>query len=193
LGVDYPKTVYSTGGRFNQEGAAETPDTQIAVFNFDRLVLTVEMTLYTPYMLKSPPLIRNSDTEFPYWPQNTERIEIYGSSGLMVVGRQGGGWQVFGRPKLHEGVVVAQQKGRFPDPDHQANFIDCVRTRKTPNADIEQGHRSALLSHFANISYRLGGQKLVIEAKTEQIVGNDAAMKFYKRQYRKPYVVEEDV
>ena len=193
LGVDYPKSVYSTGGRFNQEGAAETPDTQIAVFDFDKLVLSFELTLFTPYMLKISPLIRESDTEFPYWPQCATRIEIYGDKGLMVVGRHGGGWQVFTRPKLHEGVVVAQQKGRFPDPEHKQNFFDCIRNRNTPNADIEEGHRSTLLSHYATISYRLGGEKLTIDPKTEQIVGNDAAMKFYRREYRKPYVMEEQV
>ena len=193
LGVDYPKSVYSTGGRFHQQGAAETPDTQVALFDFDGLVLSFELTLYTPYMLKISPIIRQSDTEFPYWPQCATRIEIYGSKGLMVVGRHGGGWQVFIRPKLHEGVVKDQKKGHFPDPEHKANFVDCVRTRKTPNADIEEGHRSILLGHLANISYRLGGQKLIIDAKTEKIVGNDEAMKLYRREYRKPYVVEDNV
>jgi predicted dehydrogenase len=193
LGVDYPKTVYSTGGRFHEPGAAETPDTQLAVFDFDGLVLSLELTLYTPYMLKISPIIRQSDDQFPYWPQCATRIEIYGSEGLMIVGRHGGGWQVFVRPKLHEGVVKAQKKGRFPDPEHKENFLDCVRTRKTPNADIEEGHLSVLLSHLANISYRLGGQKLAIDPKTETILGNDEAMKLYRREYRKPYVIEENV
>ena len=193
LGVDYPKSVYSTGGRFHQQGAAETPDTQVAVFDFGELVMSFELTLYTPYMLKVSPIIRQSDTEFPYWPQCATRIEIYGSEGLMIVGRHGGGWQVFGRPKLHEGVVKDQKKGRFPDPEHKQNFLECIRTRQTPNADIEEGHRSVLLSHLANISYRIGSQKLLFDAKTEKIIGNDEAMKFYKREYRKPYAVEESV
>jgi len=193
LGVDYPKSVYSTGGRFAQPGAAETPDTQLAVFDFDKLLLSFELTLYTPYMLKIAPIIRESDDQFPYWPQCATRIEIYGTNGLMVVGRHGGGWQVFTRPKLHEGVVTAQKKGRFPDPEHKENFLECIRTRKTPNADIAEGHRSVLLSHFANISYRLGGQKLMIDAKNEKIVGNEEAMKLYRRQYREPYVIDEQI
>ena len=193
VGVDYPKSVYSTGGRFAEAGAAETPDTQMAVFDFPEMVFTFELTLYTPYMLKISPKIRDSDSEFPYWLQCATRIEIYGTKGLMIVGRHGGGWQVFTRPKLHQGVVVAQGKSHFPDPEHKENFLQCLRTRKTPNADIEEGHRSVLLSHFANISYRLGGQKLLIDAQSEQIVGNDQAMKLYRLQYRKPYVIEEQV
>ena len=194
LGVDYPKAVYSTGGRFDASGAAETPDTQLAACDFDDLRLSFEMTLCTPYMLKISPLIRESDTEFPYWPQCATRIEIYGSEGLMVVGRHGGGWQVFGRPKLHAGTVKAQCKGRFPDPEHKENFLHCVRTRETPNAPIEEGHCSTLLSHLANISYRLGGQKLVVDQRTGDIVGNDEATKLCRRQeYRKPYVIEDSV
>jgi len=193
LGVDYPQAVYSTGGRFDAKGAAETPDTQLAAYDFDGLRLSFELTLYTPYMLKISPIIRQSDSEFPYWPQCATRIEIYGSKGLMIVGRHGGGWQVFGRPKLHSEVVLAQCKGLFPDPEHKENFLHCVRSRATPNADIEEGHRSTLLPHLANISYRLGGQKLVIDPKTGEIVGNDEAMKLYRRQYRKPYTIDDAV
>ena len=192
-GVEYPKSVYSTGGRFDSTGSAETPDTQVALFDFDNLLMSFELTLYTPYMLKISPIIRESDTQFPYWPQCATRIEIYGSKGLMYLGRHGGGWQVFERPKLQEGVCVAKNKGKFPDPEHKENFVRCIRSRELPNADIEKGHRSALLIHYANISYRLGGQKLVIDPKTEQIVGNEEAMKLFKRTYREPWVIKEDV
>ena len=40
------------------------------------------------------------------------------------------------------------------DQDHMANWIDCVRTRKTPNAPVEIGYRSAIAAHMANIAYR---------------------------------------
>ncbi len=193
LGVDYPKTVYSTGGRFNSRGSCETPDTQVAVYDFDNLVVSFELTLYTPYMLKISPQIRASKDRHPYWPQCATRIEIYGDKGLMYVGRHGGGWQVFGRPKDEKPVLVAEGKGLFPDPEHKENFVQCIRSRQLPNADIEKGHRSALWTHYANISYRLGGRKLTIDPKTEHIVGDDEAMKLFKREYRKPWVIEEQV
>ena len=47
--------------------------------------------------------------------------------------------------------------------------------------------------HYANISYRLGGQKLAIDPKTEQIVDNAEAMKLFKREYRKPWVIPDEV
>jgi predicted dehydrogenase len=192
IGVKYPKTVYSVGGRFASRGAAETPDSQVAVYEFDRMVVTFELTLYTPYMIKIDGSIRQSDL-FPYWPQCATRIEIYGTEGLMVVGRHGGGWQVFVRPQERRPVVKAQRYGRFPDPPHKENFVRCVRSRELPSADVEQGHLSALMIHYANISYRLGGRKLVIDPASEQIVDQPEAMELFKRAYRKPWVIEEQV
>jgi len=192
IGVKYPKAVYSSGGRFASQGVAETPDTQVAVYDFDQMVVTFELTLYTPYMLKTDGVLRQSDM-FPHWPQNATRIEIFGTEGLMVVGRHGGGWQVFVRPKDRKPVVKSQMYGRFPDPPHKENFVSCIRSRELPNADVEEGHISALMIHYANISLRTGGRKLVIDPATEQIVGDVEAMGLFKRSYRKPWVIEDDV
>ena len=192
IGKELPKSAYSVGGRFNAEGDAETPDTQITTWEYDDLTMTFELTLYTPYMLKIDPEVRNSDM-FPFWQQCATRIEIYGSDGMMMVGRHGGGWEVYVRPKDRKPVVKDSMYGRFPDPEHQENFISCIRSRNLPNADIEIGHRSTLLIHYATISYRLGGQKIVIDPKTEAVLDNPAAAKFFKREYRKPFEVPEEV
>ena len=46
----------------------------------------------------------------------------------------------------------------------------------------------------ANISYRLGGQRLVIDPKTEYIVDNPEAMKYFRREtYRKPWAISDEV
>ncbi|MHC4405651.1 MAG: Gfo/Idh/MocA family protein [Planctomycetota bacterium] len=190
VGFGLPNQVHCSGGRFNTEGAAETPDTQIATFAYGDMVVTLELTLYTPYMLKTDGVVRDSDM-FPYWPQNATRIEIYGSEGVMYVGRMGGGWQVFVRTRNREPVVKDQMYGRFPDPEHQENFIQCVRTRQRPNADIAVGHHSHLCLHYATISYRLGGPTLAIDPETEHIKDNPEAMRLFKRPGRKPWVLEE--
>ena len=190
--LTYPKSVYSHGARYDREGAAETPDTQLAVLEFDNLMMSFELTLNTPYMLKSDTGVRDGDI-YPYWPQNTERIEIYGTDGVMYVGRMGAGWQVFVRPKDRQPVLRDQLHGKFPDEPHQENFVQCVRSRQRPNADIEAGHLSTLLVHYAMISYRLGGQKLLIDPKTEGILGNPEATALLKRTYRHPWVVPDAV
>jgi predicted dehydrogenase len=191
-GYDYPHSVYSVGGRWAEDGIFETPDTQVAVYEFEEMTMTFEMTLYTPYMILADQTLRDSDM-FPYWPQNTSRIELFGSEAMMVVGRHGGGWQVFGRPKNREPVVVDERYGRWADKEHQQDFCDAIRTNRLPNADIEQGHRSTLLSQYANISYRLGGQKLMLDAKTESFTNSEPGHRMLKREYRHPWVVPDAV
>ena len=189
VGQDAPKSVYCTGGRFGAEGDAQTPDTQAAVYEFENLVMTFDLTLYTPYMLKTDPGVRNNDL-FPLWLQNATRIELYGSDAMMIVGRHGGGWQVFTRPISRKPVVKSSRFGRFPDPEHKENFLSCLRTRERPHADVAEGACSDLLFHFANISYRLGGRKLTIDPDDLTIESDPEAMRLYRRSYRAPWVVE---
>lgn len=191
IGKDYPKSVYAVGGRY-EPGALDTPDTQVATYDYGDLLLTFELTLNTPYMIKSDAELRDSD-DFPHWPQNAERIEIYGTEGLMVLGRHGCGWQVFGRPHQRKPVIVASDNGPFPDREHKQDFCDAIREHRRPSADIEEGHKSTLLCQYANISYRLGGEKLVIDAATEKCIDNERANALLKREYRAPYVVPEQV
>jgi len=44
--------------------------------------------------------------------------------------------------------------GETQNQDHMANWIDCIRSRKSPNAPVEIGYRSAMALHLANLAYR---------------------------------------
>jgi hypothetical protein len=83
-----------------------------------------------------------------------------------------------------------------PNADHSllhfANFLDCIRDRKQPNADVETAHHSTLLCHYGNIAYRLG-RKLTIDPLTEGFVSDDGPNRLVKREYRKPWVVPKMV
>jgi len=189
VGRTTPSTVVTTGGKFAFVGdAQDTPDTQNVHWQYDGLTMTFELTLWTPYMRKTPWKFRNTDA-YPHWPFNATRIELYGEKGLMMMGRHGGGWQVFGA----DGKVAADGPGRRPSDDHIANLFDCVRSRKRPNADAEEGHLSTVLCHMANISYRVGGRRLAYDAAKEQFVDDPAANKLVKRPGRAPYQIPEEV
>ena len=124
--MELPKTVYSTGGRFGDANAAETPDTQQALFDFDNLLVSIEMTLFTPYILKSDGELRNNDI-FPHWMQNSTRIEIYGTKAMMVVGRMGGGWQVFVRSIDQRQHRRCRYRSVLTDiqPSYRDDCVDC--------------------------------------------------------------------
>ncbi len=188
-GKDYPKSVHCSGGKLAfPDDDREVPDTQVVTYDFDDLVMTFELSQWAPYMSKTPGSIRNSD-QFPYWPQNATRVEFYGTKEMMVLGRHGGGWQVL----RGDGKVVAQEYGRPGDAPHRDNFIECIRSRQLPTGNIEEGHRSAVLVHLANLSCRLGGRELVFDAKNESLVGDEEANRLLKRTYRKPFVIPDRV
>jgi len=66
---------------------------------------------------------------------------------------------------------------------HLQNWIDCIRSRKLPVADVEIGHRSVSVCHLANIA-RATGRKLRWDPKSELFQGDDAANQFLTRERR---------
>ncbi|NQT12029.1 MAG: gfo/Idh/MocA family oxidoreductase, partial [Planctomycetes bacterium] len=49
------------------------------------------------------------------------------------------------------------------------------------------------LPQYANISYRLGGEKLEVDPNSETFTNSDAGNALLKREYRKPWVVPDEV
>lgn len=192
----HPKAVHCVGGRWQFDDGGEMPDVQIVTFEFDKLAMTFENSGFTPYLFKTPNDIRNGD-KFPYWPQNSSRIEIYGTKQMMYLGRHGGGWQALTLGGMELGgpgpKVEAQEYGRFPDEPHFADFIDSVRTRKKPNGDVAVCHYSASLEHLANTALRAGNEKLVFDGQAERFTNNDKANELQNLEYRDPYRMPDEV
>ncbi len=69
---------------------------------------------------------------------------------------------------------------------HARNFLDCVRSRATPNADIEEGHRSTTLSLLSKISLAVG-KRIEWDAETEQITNCPEANAMLRCEYREPW------
>jgi predicted dehydrogenase len=188
-GVKYPKSVYSTGGIHFFKDDQETPDTHVAVWDFEGMTMIFEQELWSPYMKKAPMPIRDGDN-LPTWPFIGTRIEISGTRDFMILGRHGSGYEVYNA----EGQSVQKGKSGFSkmERDHIANFIDCIRSRKLPNGDVQEAHHSALLCQYANASYRLG-RKLFIDPETEFFVNDDEANALIRRPCREPFGVPETV
>jgi predicted dehydrogenase len=184
----HPGSMYGWGGNFIYGSEKETPEAQSLTFDFGKFTLTCDSGNGTPYMTKTPPEMRMDPNSFPDWRTNADRIEIYGTEGMMYLGRHGGGWQVFG-PKEK---LVAQGGGIHPDREHQINFIECIRNRKQPNANMEQAHLSAALVHMANIAYRTGNKQLIFDPQKETF-DNEVANHFLRASSRESYMIPEKV
>ena len=128
-------------------------------------------------------------TQWPHWPTSATRIEIYGTEALMYLGRHGCGWQVVDLG----GAVLEQDKGHFPDKWHRPDFIESMRTRKRPKADLASCHASACLVHLANTSYRVGQKQLHFDAANELFTNSDEANAMQRLPYRDRYRIPDHV
>jgi hypothetical protein len=72
------------------------------------------------------------------------------------------------------------------ESDHMRNFLDCVRSRRRPHADVEIGQRSVTVAHIGNIARWVGG-KLTWDAVAERFTNSDGANSHLDRERRKGY------
>ena len=72
--------------------------------------------------------------------------------------------------------------------NHYQNFLDCIKTRNNPIADIAIGRRSANICHLGNIAIRLG-RKIQWDPKAQTIVGDPEAKAMMSRPYRAPWSI----
>ena len=80
----------------------------------------------------------------------------------------------------------------YKSDNHMQNWLDCIKSREKPIADVEIGHRSTTVCHLGNIARWLG-RKLKWDPEKEQFIGDDEANTFVDRTRRKPYELPETV
>jgi len=216
----FPKNVLSLGGRFGYVDDGQTPNTQLAFFDYGDAHLIFEVRgLETPALQPVPGGMGAKIGNI-----------FYGTKGVMVIPDYGSAY-VYDT----SGNLVKEFKG---GGDHFRNFIDAMRSRnyRDLHAEILDGHLSSALCHLANISYRLGelqpfdpktkafgddreaydtfgrfedhlaangidlkaqkyrlGRKLAVDAAKESFRGDPEAVAMLTRNYRPPFVVPSKV
>jgi predicted dehydrogenase len=155
-----PVSVFSTGGRYGYQDQGETPNTQVATFQFEDGKTLVFEVRGLPTNDELGAKIGNL---------------VYGAEGYMS---SGDGFKPHigykGEEKSKEGLELPPVGG--VGGDIFRNFIDAVRSRRREdlNCEVEEGALSAQLCHLANISYRLG-RSLKFDPQKKEFVDDPAA------------------
>ena len=94
-------------------------------------------------------------------------------------------------PELAKNPPEPQRAEKWEGPGWQAKYhigdwLECIKTRKRPFADVEIGHRSISLCHLANIAREVG-RRLRWDPKWEVFVGDEEANRLLDRPRRKGY------
>ena len=168
-----PTTVSTGGGKWYFDDMQEWPDTLQVTYEYGgktHKLLTYEMRIWAPYNFLG----------------ESEGAAVYGDKGYIVIGNSS--WKAFGP----NDAVLAEGAGGSDEAEHVQNFLDCIKSRQRPNADLETiGHPSSLLCHMGNVASRVG-RKLVFDATTETFVNDAEANALRTRpEYRKPWILPE--
>ena len=119
--------------------------------------------------------------EFGHVPKHG--VRIYCEKGNILIDRD----RLVIRPKsLEQEIMKDREDRRTHEVAHMANFIDCVKTRQRPNADIEIVQASTNVGHLGNIARIVGG-RLRWNPETQTFVGNERANALLDRERRKKY------
>jgi predicted dehydrogenase len=161
LGVEHPQRVTFNGGRYHFNDDQETPDTGTAIFDFGGSGISWDCSSCIP----------RANDKVPF-------VAFYGEGGVLA--NEKNGYAIYDL----KGKEIERKDGPGGDKGHIQNFLDCIRSGKRPNSEIEEGQKSTLLCHLGNIAYRTG-RTLHIDQRTGKIIDDRDAQKLWSREYRK--------
>lgn len=177
LGAEFPIRITSAGGRYAFKDDWETPDTQVVSFEFgDNKVISWE---------------GRSCNNFPLEKAGRGFI-IYGDKGTLV----NGGNDDYAIYDYNNKLVKEVKSDAKNDPAnpvsasgnldfyHFNNFAESIRGNAKLTAPIDEGAKSVLLCHLANIAHRTG-RALHTDPKNGHILNDKDAMKLWRREYEK--------
>lgn len=175
LGVDYPNTVSSVGGKYTYDDDWEFPDNQQVTYTFD-------------------------DGKFLTWEGHSRGLIqpdmpgrgaiIYGSKGSIWLDRNF--YKRFGLDgKLIKEELEADASATTNtmgvgslDNVHVANFFEAIRKDTPLNSPIADGSISTMLCHLGNMA-QAAGVTLEVDKNTGKVTNSAKAMEYWKRDYEK--------
>jgi predicted dehydrogenase len=183
FGPRLPLRITSTGGRYLWNDQGETPNTQIATYDYGDAQIVFEVRN----------LPTNTEAELPISGGSVVGNIFYGSEGVLAVSQRG--FHVYKGEKREKVMEGKPEEPRDWDTaPHMQNFLAAVKSRRYQdlNADIEVGARAAALCHLGNIAYRVG-RRVDFDPQAQRFWGDSIADRLRTRDYRKQYTVPENV
>jgi predicted dehydrogenase len=171
-----PASVSTHGGRYAVDDDRTIPDTSETIFEHASGMLTV----FSIHEANGQPVLNRG-----------AEVELRGTIGTVyasadryeIVPERGGAFQDPNPRRKSE--VVKSTDGNL-DQQAARDFIDCVKSRKRPSADVEEGHRSTTFAHLANIALATR-KRLDWDPQTERFTNCDEANRLLHYEYREPW------
>ena len=176
LGLDYPTKVNSVGGRYHFKDDWETPDTQVITYEAPGTTVIWE----------------GRSCNGSYNDNRSRGVIFHGENGSLHTGDNS--YIIYDNKnklvkEVKSDIVITEglnttSPGEALDAIHVANFLENIRNNKKPFADALNGHKSTLWMQLGNIAQRVG-HTINIDPSNGHIMADNAAMKFWTREYEK--------
>jgi predicted dehydrogenase len=167
LGESTPKRIVAAGGLYALKGKITTPDTLTVNFEFARCPVVWRHRIWGAE---------------EYTPEVNNGIFFYGTQATLFVTDTRLVVIPQGKNKERQEIELKCDQGTA----HMADFLAAVRTRRKPACSMADAARSTASVQLAMIAYETG-TPVVWDAARHEIVGNPAAAKLLKREYRAPW------
>jgi predicted dehydrogenase len=174
MDVDAPTSVFAAGSKYYIQDNRETPDNLEVIYEYPGFMMNYSNRILNDHGIDG----------------HSYGIQFQGTQGTVFVDRAGYEFtpepQRIGDESTPATAKAFRAEGSAQHLPHVRNFLDCVKSRQTPNSDIEIGHRSTSAAVLGNIALKVK-QKIVWDGKKEQILGNPEATKLLTKEYRNPW------
>jgi predicted dehydrogenase len=131
LNLRQPVSAVALGGIYRYDDGRDTPDNVNFIVDYPRKVNVTFEASITDMVGKE-----------------AADIVFMGSGGRLHIFRYG-----YRFIPVDKGAPEITSKGG-PEPAHMANWLDCVKTRREPNANVVDGHYAAMACHIGNMAYQ---------------------------------------
>jgi predicted dehydrogenase len=132
LGINRPAAAVAAGGIYRYDDGRDTPDNiNLALEYPEKLNVTFEATLTDMI------------------PAESADIVFMGSGGRLSIFRYG-----YKFLPSKENSQVGEISSGSTEDFHMANWLECMRSRKEPNANVVDGHYAAMACHIGNMAYK---------------------------------------
>ena len=181
-GLPHPRSVVANGGIYQWQDGRKNADTLTVVFDYGPL-----NDKSKGFQVQFTSRFSNSagETKELYYSNggmiNLDTNEISATGGLRDREAQAMGLKAnLLEPFKLEGMKVATDANTGGDDltfNHIKNWMECVRSRKQPNAPIEAGYQHSIATIMSNAAYRTG-EKVTFDEKTQEVLAGGKIFKY---------------
>jgi predicted dehydrogenase len=185
MGEKAPIAITAHGGKYAIDDDRDIPDTMEVTYEF----ASGSIATFSIFEASSGGMFQYGEVEL----RGTKGTLYADENGYKITGAKKGQFQSWDKMMEDESYSAKNEvtpEGRSGDSTATLvrNFLDCIKSRKSPLCPLEEGHRSTSFVHLANIALKVRS-RLEWDPANELFTNNDTANKLLHYEYRKPWKI----